>query len=95
LSRDAAYLKQIPGPTAERYFFDNPLTREVSEFQQSGALTNIDPKPGVPPTPVQIKEKHPHGDELSTLSRLIVQKNGSVALGDWTYVGEGNGTTGN
>jgi len=73
--------------TTQHYFFDNPLLREVSEFHQSGALSNLEPKSGVPPTPVEIKEKNPLGKELSTLSRLVV-KNGSVTLGDWDCIGE-------
>lgn len=93
MNRDAAYPKQIDSPsTAEHYFFDNPEKREVSEFQQSGALSNLVRKPKVPPTPQDIKKENPLSDEVSTLSRYVikdktVKKNGA-ALDAWNCVGE-------
>lgn len=65
----------VPSPmTAESYFFDNPEHREVKQFYDSGALSNIIPAErakGPPPTKTDIK-RMPGGHEFSTLTRYVV-----------------------
>jgi len=61
--------------TAESYFFDNPERREVKQFHDSGALSNIIPAErakGPPPTKKDIK-RMPGGRQFSTLTRYVVE----------------------
>lgn len=86
----AAYLE---APSAEGAFFDNPEKREVREFAQTEAISNIpqvvedteDPTRSeiedaedAPPTPMEIEDE-PGGEELSTLNRFVVKTEEPIA----------------
>ena len=62
--------------SAGKYFHDSPVKREVREFQQSGAKTNLSQscsdqtKVCTPPTPSDVLDEG--GREFSTLSRYVI-----------------------
>jgi hypothetical protein len=77
--REAAGRSMKPDGTAEGLFFDHPRMREVREFAQSKAISNL---PGVgspagkgeaPPSPTKIVDTTPGSGEFSTLSRYVVE----------------------
>lgn len=78
-----------PDMSAEGHFFDKPRAREVREFAESGAKTNVDEIStiavaeshggidgglrGAPPTPDEVIRDTPGSSEFSSLSRYLIQ----------------------
>lgn len=71
-SKEASDLIHEWFPTANKYFFDNPEKREVTQFARSHALSNLGEDTKTPPTVVQLHKK-PEAKGLSTLYRYEVK----------------------
>jgi len=75
LAVDLQFGLKTAANSAETYFMDNPLRREVYELALSKAVSNmpaIDASPDAPPTPAEIRAETPGSQDFSTLSRLVV-----------------------